>query len=409
MWWAKSFRMMSVATFLFGLVLASTGTVGSESVSGTGTEIWVSRSGDRSDSSCEEFIPGETIEVYFRVHEPTLSIQIWDFVASQEQPLLFDQHHGVPQRVSPGEVTHALGKTATELGSETLLLQAETRSGVVITAACAFSVVPEGQQFFEMLVYTPMQEHVLDVPRGDTDILHLGINELDRGCNVLYHLGQRVDLLFRVEASHPVRAVVSNASREGSLKTILAESVPPSTTRPLQGTVSGTMGVSTFILRALVGERGWCNCHCPMHVRETCNMSEGFETGTLSNLPWRTGTTYAEDEWRVTSTSRHSGRYAAQVASVSDYERSFLALGFSTGQPGMLSFWYKVSSEASCDFLRFYIDGNERDSWSGEVGWTKVSFPLSAGTYILSWVYEKDEDGAAGQDTAWIDDIHFQP
>jgi hypothetical protein len=65
----------------------------------------------------------------------------------------------------------------------------------------------------------------------------------------------------------------------------------------------------------------------------------------------------------------------------------------------------KVSSEQNYDLLTFYIDGAQQGYWSGEVGWSQVSYPVTAGTHVFRWTYAKDEIGNAGSDTAWIDDV----
>jgi hypothetical protein len=74
---------------------------------------------------------------------------------------------------------------------------------------------------------------------------------------------------------------------------------------------------------------------------------------------------------------------------------------------GDISFYCKVSSESSSDYLQFYIDGAKQDEWSGEQDWIQVSFPVIAGTRIFEWTYSKDSSVSDGDDTAWIDDIIF--
>jgi hypothetical protein len=67
----------------------------------------------------------------------------------------------------------------------------------------------------------------------------------------------------------------------------------------------------------------------------------------------------------------------------------------------------KVSSEQQWDYLKFYIDGAEKDRWSGEQDWLQVSFPVTAGTRTFEWIYEKDVMMSEGSDTVWLDDIVF--
>ena len=72
---------------------------------------------------------------------------------------------------------------------------------------------------------------------------------------------------------------------------------------------------------------------------------------------------------------------------------------------GTVQFTFKVSSETSYDYLRFYIDGIQQASWSGEQGWVTVSYPVTAGQHTLRWMYTKDGSVSRGSDAAWIDNV----
>ena len=74
---------------------------------------------------------------------------------------------------------------------------------------------------------------------------------------------------------------------------------------------------------------------------------------------------------------------------------------------GDISFWYKVSSEATYDYLRFYIDGIEIAEWEGEEGWAEFSYPVSSGSHTFKWAFEKDYSVSSGSDCGWIDYIEF--
>jgi len=86
-----------------------------------------------------------------------------------------------------------------------------------------------------------------------------------------------------------------------------------------------------------------------------------------------------------------------------------LSLEAETLAPGILSFMYKVSSESSYDFLRFAVDGVELGAWSGSLGWTEASFPITAGNHVFTWSYTKDGSEDGGSDAGWIDYIVFPP
>ena len=94
--------------------------------------------------------------------------------------------------------------------------------------------------------------------------------------------------------------------------------------------------------------------------------SEGFETGDFSKFPW----THPDAiDWTVTTTTPHAGRYAAKSGAITHSGLTTLQVTQTTGA-GNITFWRKVSSEASFDYLRFYIDGVQQGTgWSGELAW----------------------------------------
>jgi hypothetical protein len=138
-----------------------------------------------------------------------------------------------------------------------------------------------------------------------------------------------------------------------------------------------------------------------INVGGTVSNGAGFETGNFSELNW---TTYGDEQWFVTSGQSYSGDYSAQAGSIAHDERSALEVTLNCIS-GDIRFYYRVSSESGFDCLRFYIDDDEQDKWSGEDDWTEVSFPVSEGRRNFKWVYSKDSSASDGDDTAWIDDI----
>lgn len=77
-----------------------------------------------------------------------------------------------------------------------------------------------------------------------------------------------------------------------------------------------------------------------------------------------------------------------------------------TTQAGdILRFRYKVSSENS-DRLRFYLDGEQLERWSGACDWTIYQRSLEPGQHELKWEYSKDNGSSRLEDTACLDDVH---
>ncbi|PLW97979.1 MAG: hypothetical protein C0593_07020 [Marinilabiliales bacterium] len=129
---------------------------------------------------------------------------------------------------------------------------------------------------------------------------------------------------------------------------------------------------------------------------------EDFETGDFSMYDYSFG---GSADWQISTSEVYEGAYAAKSGSVVDQQASELILEYSVAADDSIHFMYKVSSEATYDFLTFYIDGGVVGSWSGEQGWDKASYPVSEGDHVFKWAYEKDYSVSNGSDCGWIDYI----
>lgn len=72
-----------------------------------------------------------------------------------------------------------------------------------------------------------------------------------------------------------------------------------------------------------------------------------------------------------------------------------------------IKFWYMVSSEASWDFFRFFIDGVQQFQAAGTVAWTQVTYDVTQGQ-LLTFRYFKDGSQSVGADAAFVDNITFE-
>lgn len=135
-------------------------------------------------------------------------------------------------------------------------------------------------------------------------------------------------------------------------------------------------------------------------------LAEDFETGDFSKFNWQTSGDMA---WGITQNNPQQGTFSARSGIIADNQTSVLSLSGNVLMNDTISFFYKVSSEAGYDFLKFYIDGEEKQSWSGNLSWSKIKFPVAAGQHIFKWSYEKDFSTTAGADAAMIDYIVFPP
>ena len=132
-------------------------------------------------------------------------------------------------------------------------------------------------------------------------------------------------------------------------------------------------------------------------------MMEDFETGDFTAFEWVNG----NNPWVIVSDDPFDGNFSAKSGNINDNQSSDLMITMETMGEGDISFHRKVSSETDYDFLKFFIDGNKYEEWSGEKDWQEVSFTVPQGSHILKWSYEKDQNTIGGSDCAWLDNIVF--
>ena len=133
-------------------------------------------------------------------------------------------------------------------------------------------------------------------------------------------------------------------------------------------------------------------------------MEEDFETGDFTAFEWINA---GSQPWTIISDNPYDGTYSTKSGNITHNQSSNLMISLETIGEGEISFAYKVSSESTWDFLRFYMDGNKLDEWSGEAGWEEVTYPIAQGSHILKWAYEKDQLESVGSDCGWLDNIVF--
>ncbi|MDP2172898.1 MAG: C25 family cysteine peptidase [Candidatus Cloacimonadaceae bacterium] len=129
---------------------------------------------------------------------------------------------------------------------------------------------------------------------------------------------------------------------------------------------------------------------------------ENFESG-FTGYPW----TFTGGNWTIAAGS-YNGSNAAKSATITHSQTTAMQVTMNVPAAGNISFWKKVSSEQSYDYLRFYINGVLKNQWSGtNDNWSQITYPVNPGNNLFKWEYLKDGLVSSGQDCAWIDDIVF--
>ena len=126
---------------------------------------------------------------------------------------------------------------------------------------------------------------------------------------------------------------------------------------------------------------------------------EDFESGEFSE-GW---TNDASKPWRFVTDNPYEGQYCVRSGNIGNNATTTLILTHEAGSNDSISFYYKVSTEDGYDKLHFYIDNQAKNNWSGNIAWTKASYPVSAGRHTYKWTYTKDQYTTGGSDCVWID------
>ncbi len=121
-----------------------------------------------------------------------------------------------------------------------------------------------------------------------------------------------------------------------------------------------------------------------------------------TNLSWSTG---GNASWFGQAEEYNNNSDAAESGNVSDEQTSYVQTTVSG--PGNLSFYWRVSSEESWDYLKFYIDNTLQDHISGVTSWMQQTYTISSGSHTLNWSYEKDGSISQNEDRGWLDKVVF--
>jgi len=133
---------------------------------------------------------------------------------------------------------------------------------------------------------------------------------------------------------------------------------------------------------------------------------EGFETGDFSSYPWESS---GDAIWIIDDYDPLEGSFCARSGDIAHNELTTLSLTQYVLLPGTLAFSYRMSSQQGYDPMRFYIDGEEVEQWSGETGWETAGFEIGTGWHTFTWTYRKNNHGNGGQDCGWLDAISLPP
>lgn len=129
---------------------------------------------------------------------------------------------------------------------------------------------------------------------------------------------------------------------------------------------------------------------------------EDFETGNFTQFNWSNG---GNQPWNIDTNIKYEGNESARSGTIGNGQTSVLQINRTVSVADSISFFKRVSSEQDWDYLIFYIDGVEVDSWSGLVDWSREAYPIAPGEHSFTWTYTKDDYYTDNEDAAWVDFI----
>ena len=166
----------------------------------------------------------------------------------------------------------------------------------------------------------------------------------------------------------------------------------------------------TYTVRALTVGVGIATAEVDLDGNVTVDLymdrlsQESFETGDFAAFPW----TFAGNAaWIIDSINAYHGNHSARSGIITHSQSTTMRLAMDVATASDLSFFYRVSSESSYDFLEFWVNGERLIRWSGEVAWSEYVYNAQPGSYVFEWTYRKDGSVNSGSDTAWVDLITF--
>ncbi len=132
---------------------------------------------------------------------------------------------------------------------------------------------------------------------------------------------------------------------------------------------------------------------------EEFNAALNVDNGQLnfhndSAFPWASGT----EGGRTYAVSTINDQHSSSTSITANFN------GLESGQ--ILSFDWKVSSEANYDMLGFYVNGVMQYEIGGSTGWATKTYTVpSDGDYVFTWEYSKDVSVSNGTDSGYVDNI----
>ncbi|MCF8295101.1 MAG: T9SS type A sorting domain-containing protein, partial [Bacteroidales bacterium] len=141
-------------------------------------------------------------------------------------------------------------------------------------------------------------------------------------------------------------------------------------------------------------------------TRAIGKVSEDWESQGFSGFAWENSSSVP---WLIDQTNASNTTFSARSGDIGASQSTSLTLTMEAASADSIQFDLFVSCEEQgwsyYDYLEFFIDNVSKEKWAGEVSWTTVKYPVTAGSHTYKWTYKKDSYDDQGEDLARIDNI----
>lgn len=164
----------------------------------------------------------------------------------------------------------------------------------------------------------------------------------------------------------------------------------------------------TVTLSGAVGPAG-TSLVTPTSTTLTLTGADLWPSGATLPAGW-TQFAAANQSWTVVNSDSQEGTFSLKSAPIADNQLAAIEFTKAVGN-GNMTFYRKISSEDGFDFFDVFVDDVmiTAAAASGEVDWTLISVPLTAGVRKIRFSYSKDNIIGSGEDAAWIDRLSLPP
>ena len=260
---------------------------------------------------------------------------------------------------------------------------------------------------------TTFSKQYVEICAPDIVILGLQVDDSALGNNNgRFDFGETVDLLVTVgnKGNGPAKAGILKLHSYDETLQLHTEEIPVqmlAKNETIQIPVSATIDSSVnepymFGVRVRYAVHPYFTSK--IFVVKVGSEIETWENNSMSDHNWNVS---GSNPWTITNQGAYEGVYAARSAQIGNNASSTLSITTSSEIADTVSFYFMVSSEEDYDFLYFYIDNVQKDSWSGNESWQRAAYYVPAGQHTYKWTYKKDMYYASGQDKAMIDLVEF--